>query len=350
MGDVPIVRPRPASRFSSQTGKGRVARLGSGAGERGEAESELETGPLAAHVGISGDGHRPPGGNNRERGRVTGSGPPLWEMRTQDGPRNDLAAADSDRPGEGPTPRPRGDAEDGSAAVGDRPPGAARKPNASAAGAVTSAEAQSTDSKASPTASGDRDSTNHRQSQDTFRQHGENDGDGVSPPKDKGVRNVPEPGREHGVGEASDSVIHLNPRQVNRRGDRGTDDIPGFADATDESGGSTRPRSPDDRSAPGPRARLIGDEGPRDDRSHEASVVPSAGPRRMGPDSGPGLADGNRNTPIAGAAAADSVVRITIGRVDIRAISPAPSPPRPAQPPSPRLRLEEYLRRRGGGG
>lgn len=43
-------------------------------------------------------------------------------------------------------------------------------------------------------------------------------------------------------------------------------------------------------------------------------------------------------------------ITVTIGRVEVRAIVPQPSPSRPrSQPPAPKLGLDEYLRRREGG-
>jgi len=41
------------------------------------------------------------------------------------------------------------------------------------------------------------------------------------------------------------------------------------------------------------------------------------------------------------------IIRVTIGRVDVRAVTQAP-PARRATPPAPKLSLEEYLRSRGG--
>lgn len=44
------------------------------------------------------------------------------------------------------------------------------------------------------------------------------------------------------------------------------------------------------------------------------------------------------------------IIRVTIGRVDVRAVSQtAPSARRPTTPAAPKLSLEEYLRQRGGG-
>ena len=41
-------------------------------------------------------------------------------------------------------------------------------------------------------------------------------------------------------------------------------------------------------------------------------------------------------------------VRVTIGRVEVRAIQPSPEPPTPSAPRGPRLTLDDYLRERGG--
>ena len=45
------------------------------------------------------------------------------------------------------------------------------------------------------------------------------------------------------------------------------------------------------------------------------------------------------------------IVRVTIGRIEVRAVSPVPPPTRtpPAKPPGPRLTLESYLRARSEG-
>lgn len=43
------------------------------------------------------------------------------------------------------------------------------------------------------------------------------------------------------------------------------------------------------------------------------------------------------------------VIRVTIGRIDVRAVTQAAPPARRATPPAPKLTLEEYLRSRNGG-
>ncbi len=64
------------------------------------------------------------------------------------------------------------------------------------------------------------------------------------------------------------------------------------------------------------------------------------------------LADRNQAAPRAAAPAAEPVIRVTIGRIEVRATVPtgpaAPAPPA-ARPAAPRLGLAEYLRRRGEG-
>jgi hypothetical protein len=50
-----------------------------------------------------------------------------------------------------------------------------------------------------------------------------------------------------------------------------------------------------------------------------------------------------------GRSAAEPVVRVTIGRIEVRATAPAPPPAPAARPAGPRLSLEEYLRRRNEG-
>jgi len=43
-------------------------------------------------------------------------------------------------------------------------------------------------------------------------------------------------------------------------------------------------------------------------------------------------------------------VRVTIGRIEVRAVmAPAPLPPKRSLPATPRLSLEDYLKRRNGG-
>jgi hypothetical protein len=51
----------------------------------------------------------------------------------------------------------------------------------------------------------------------------------------------------------------------------------------------------------------------------------------------------------AGAPPAPPTVRVTIGRVEVRAVFPAPEPSRPAPSPPPRLTLAEYLKQRREG-
>jgi hypothetical protein len=49
------------------------------------------------------------------------------------------------------------------------------------------------------------------------------------------------------------------------------------------------------------------------------------------------------------APAAETTVRVTIGRIEVRATAPAPAPAPAARPTGPRLTLDEYLRRRREG-
>jgi len=46
---------------------------------------------------------------------------------------------------------------------------------------------------------------------------------------------------------------------------------------------------------------------------------------------------------------AEPTIRVTIGRIEVRATAPAPPPVPAARPAGPRLTLEEYLRRRSEG-
>jgi hypothetical protein len=66
----------------------------------------------------------------------------------------------------------------------------------------------------------------------------------------------------------------------------------------------------------------------------------------------PGLAVPSPRAPFAEtgtAPAAEPVIRVTIGRIEVRAAAPAPPPAPAARPAGPRLSLEDYLRRRGEG-
>jgi len=82
-------------------------------------------------------------------------------------------------------------------------------------------------------------------------------------------------------------------------------------------------------SAPGPREPLLPSRPKVSPASHQPPV---AGPRR------------------GAAAPPETVIRVTIGRVDVRAVPPARPPAREARAaPQPRLTLEGYLERRRGG-
>jgi len=56
------------------------------------------------------------------------------------------------------------------------------------------------------------------------------------------------------------------------------------------------------------------------------------------------------DAPARPAPAALPPIEVTIGRVEIRAVAPAPAPARPARAAGPRLSLDDYLRQRDGGG
>ncbi|CAN5908759.1 hypothetical protein BH23GEM7_BH23GEM7_23950 [soil metagenome] len=75
----------------------------------------------------------------------------------------------------------------------------------------------------------------------------------------------------------------------------------------------------------------------------QPSIVRTEEQRRESPSSGTGT-DGN------GAGEAAPIVRVSIGRIEVRAITEAPPPP-PAvrRPAAPRLSLDEYLRERARG-
>lgn len=47
--------------------------------------------------------------------------------------------------------------------------------------------------------------------------------------------------------------------------------------------------------------------------------------------------------------AAPPTIRISIGRIDVRAIAPQPAPQKAAPPPSPKVSLDDYLRKQSGG-
>jgi hypothetical protein len=47
--------------------------------------------------------------------------------------------------------------------------------------------------------------------------------------------------------------------------------------------------------------------------------------------------------------APEPTIRVTIGRIEVRATAPAPPPAPAARPTGPRLTLEEYMRRRNEG-
>jgi hypothetical protein len=57
----------------------------------------------------------------------------------------------------------------------------------------------------------------------------------------------------------------------------------------------------------------------------------------------------NQAAPRPAVPAAEPVIRVTIGRIEVRAVAPAAPAPPAARPAAPRLGLAEYLRRRGEG-
>lgn len=86
-----------------------------------------------------------------------------------------------------------------------------------------------------------------------------------------------------------------------------------------------------------------------------ASALESEAPARSRP-----VANGPGETAVRqpamaqadGANAAPPIVQVTIGRIEVRAVTPSapPAPRAPARPQGPALSLDEYLRRRNGGG
>jgi hypothetical protein len=53
---------------------------------------------------------------------------------------------------------------------------------------------------------------------------------------------------------------------------------------------------------------------------------------------------------VSEAASSTPTIRVTIGRIDVRAITPPAPPPRPKQArPGPTLSLDDYARQRKGG-
>jgi hypothetical protein len=101
--------------------------------------------------------------------------------------------------------------------------------------------------------------------------------------------------------------------------------------------GARRPEAPSDPESPPAQAAPLRPR--RDPGSERDRSTSSAGPERRDA--------GRRDAPEPGA---DSLpaIRVTIGRVEVRAVSPPPRPaPRPL--PEPRLRLDDYLRERREG-
>nr|MDQ3744997.1 hypothetical protein [Acidobacteriota bacterium] len=67
------------------------------------------------------------------------------------------------------------------------------------------------------------------------------------------------------------------------------------------------------------------------------------GPRRAAARPLPPRDDGAADTSAGG------VIRVTIGRIEVHAVTPPPPTPKPYAPPAPKLSLEEYLRQHNGG-
>jgi hypothetical protein len=93
---------------------------------------------------------------------------------------------------------------------------------------------------------------------------------------------------------------------------------------------------------------------PQGERIESIEARPSLAPRSALREESPlpGLAVPSPRAPFAEsgtAPAAEPVIRVTIGRIEVRAAAPAPPPAPAARPASPQLSLEDYLRRRGEG-
>jgi hypothetical protein len=99
-------------------------------------------------------------------------------------------------------------------------------------------------------------------------------------------------------------------------------------------------RAPVGESEPGSGARANQPLSPLPDRARIV-VQPQVATRRPSPDSSRAV--------IASASSNDApAIHVTIGRVEVRAIT-APGPPRsPAPPAAPKISLDDYLKRRNG--
>jgi hypothetical protein len=88
-----------------------------------------------------------------------------------------------------------------------------------------------------------------------------------------------------------------------------------------------------------------GRSGPSGQPVPETPLVPVADPSRTTP--APVLAAPHKRE--AAREASSPTVRVTIGRVEVRAVAPEPAQPPPMVRPQPALSLDDYLRQRGGG-
>ena len=127
-----------------------------------------------------------------------------------------------------------------------------------------------------------------------------------------------------------------------------SDDTP--ADGTSES--PVTQEEPTVRPAPSLRdvpRRVAAERAPQDRRSLPALLVPSHPRPEVTRVVEQHAADGS--SPLrADAAVSPPTVRVTIGRIDVRAMYPAPQTPRPTPAaPRPSLTLEQYLEQRRGG-
>jgi hypothetical protein len=100
------------------------------------------------------------------------------------------------------------------------------------------------------------------------------------------------------------------------------------------------------------RAPLPGESRPQTTRNTELSPEHAGEQRRQLPAITPlSMRPPPESRPVATAEASDSapVIRVTIGRIDVRAVSPPQAPAPKAKPSPPALSLEDYLRSRHSG-
>ncbi|HEY4588516.1 MAG TPA: hypothetical protein VII86_04790, partial [Thermoanaerobaculia bacterium] len=91
--------------------------------------------------------------------------------------------------------------------------------------------------------------------------------------------------------------------------------------------------------SPGPRAEN------RPEPAHRP-LVPRAALRQEPPLPGVTPPSPRAEAGPAAAPASEPTIRVTIGRIEVRAAAPAPPPAPAPRPAAPRLTLEDYLRRR----